>query len=308
MAVMIPRRLLLLLPIGIWLTGVVPGCKGRNLENVGEAGTPFVFVLSPSHSADRAKLQKLEAFVEANAGMHLEVRVAPSQAKAIAGAGSHGADAWLLPLFDYLFSHQEHHAQAGLRLVRNGGATMFKGVIVVRKDSGIEKLEQLADQSIAFVDRYSTSGFVYPAKLLREAKVSPKPVFAGSHEAALEQLRSGKVGAAATFIRAAEADPALRVIATTGPIPNEPVFFRQGLDASKRDQFINALIAFSKTPEGADVLREIGDIEGFEKVDDLAYQAAHDDIRGADRHVQDLVPKGWWIHHQNRAPLSAYAP
>jgi phosphonate transport system substrate-binding protein len=278
------------------------------LEHLGEAGTPFVFVLSPAHSAERAKLERLEAFVQAHSGMHLEVRVAPSQAKGVAGAGSHGADAWLLPLFDYLFSHQEHRAQAGLRLVREGGATLFKGVIVVRKDSGIEKLEQLSDKSIAFVDRYSTSGFVYPAKLLREANVTPKPVFAGSHEAALEQVRSGKVGAAATFMKAVEGDESLRVIAITAPIPNEPVFFRHGLDAARRDQFIGALIAFSKTPEGVEVLRDIGDIEGFEKVDDLAYQAAHDDISGADRQVQDLVPKGWWIHHQNRAPLSAYAP
>lgn len=305
---LIPRRFLLLLPIGIWLTGIVPGCKGRNLENVGDAGTPFVFVLSPAHDADRANLDRMGAFVEKHAGLHMEIRVAKSQADAVASASAYGADAWLLPLFDYLFCHQEDGVRAGLRVLRDNGATSYKGVIVVRSDGPIVKLEQLKDKTIAFVDRYSTSGFVYPAKLLRAAGVNPKPVFEGTHQAVLEQLRAGKVDAAATFDKAVAGDDTLRVIARTDPIPNEPVFFRKGLDAAKRDQFINAMIAFAKTPEGKQVLHDIADIDGFEKVDDVAYKSVHDDVRGADRQVQDLVPKGWWIHHQNRAPLSEYAP
>ena len=303
-----PRRLLLLLPIAFWIAGAAPACKGRDLKNVGEAGSPFVLVLSPSHRAEPANLALLEKFVEEKSGLHLEIRVAESQADAVASVGSHAADAWLLPLFDFLFCHQEYGAHAGLRLIREGGAGTFQGVIVSRADGPVDKLDALTGKTIAFVDRYSTSGFVYPAKLLREANVQPKPVFAGTHEAVLEQLRSGKVDAAATFIHAVEGDTTLRVIATTDPIPNEPIFFRSGLDAAKRDLFVNAMIAFASTPEAAAVLRDIGDVERFEKVDDVAYKAAHDSIRGADRHVQDLVPGGWWIHHQNRAPLSAYAP
>lgn len=305
---LIPRRLLLLLPVGIWLSGVAPGCKGRNLNEVGEAGTPFVFVLSPAHDAGRANLDRLEAYVRNQTGLHLEIRVAESQAKAVAGAGAHGADAWLLPLFDYLFCHQEYGAEAGLRVLRDKGSTSYNGVIAVQADSGIHKLQDLDGKSIAFVDRYSTSGFVYPAKLLRETGVDPKPVFAGTHQGALDQLRSGKVDAATTFEPAVEDDEAFRVIATTGPIPNEPVFFRKGLDPAKRDQFVDALIAFSKTPAGKEALHDIADIDGFVKIDDSAYKSVHDDVRGADRKVQDLVPKGWWIHHHNRAPLSEYAP
>lgn len=305
---LIPRRLLLLLPVGVWLTGVVPGCQGRNLEDVGEAGTPFVFVLSPAHDAKQASIDRLEAYVAHETGLHLEIRVAESQAKAVAGAGSHGADAWLLPLFDYLFCHQEYGAQAGLRVLREGGATSYTGVVVVRADGDIKRLQDLEDKSIAFVDRYSTSGFVYPAKLLREAGVHPTPVFAGSHRAALAQLRAGKVDAAATFAHAVKSDDELRVITTVGPIPNEPVFFRPGLDAAKRDLFVKALVAFSKTPAGREVLHEIADIDGFQPVEDIAYKSVHDDVRGADRQIQDLVPKGWWIHHHNRAPLSDYAP
>ncbi len=295
------------LPLGLLVMGRVWGCKSRDLELVGEAGCPFVLLLSPAHQADRDDLDALESFVHEHSGLHLEARVAESQAKAIAGAGAHGADAWLLPLFDYLFCHQEYGAQARLQVLRRG-RTDYHGVIVVQADEPIEGLADLEGAPLAFVERYSTSGFVYPARLLRDAGVQPKPVFAGAHDRALALLRDGKVAAAATYRAAVVEDPSLRIVAKTHPIPNEPVFFRKGLEPHKRDRFVEALMAFSETPGGKQVLDRIAGIEGFRRIDDFAFRSVHEDIRGAERAIQDLVPKGWWIHHQNRAPLSAHAP
>ncbi|HNS98363.1 MAG TPA: phosphate/phosphite/phosphonate ABC transporter substrate-binding protein [Polyangiaceae bacterium] len=298
------RRYVLALPLLLWIVVATSACKK---QSTADAATSFVFVLSPSYHAEPAKIAAMQKYVEENSGLKLEIRMADSQANAVASVGAATADAWLLPLFDYLFCHQEYGVHAGLRLMRSGTGS-FHGVIVTRADGPIEKLDQLAGKTIAFVDRYSTSGFVYPAKSLRQAGVKPTTVFAQSHKNALEQLRTGKVDAAATYARAVEGDTSLRVIATTDPIPNEPIFFRSDLDAEKRDKFIRAMTSFASTPEGQAVLRELSDIDKLEPVDDQAYQAAHDSIRGADLHVQDLIPGGWWMHHENRAPLSAYAP
>jgi phosphonate transport system substrate-binding protein len=193
-------------------------------------------------------------------------------------------------------------------VIREGGARSYEGVLVTRADSPVRSLKELDTKTVAFVDRYSTSGFVYPAKLLRDAGVKPVVVFAGTHHKALEELRAGRAAAAATFAGAAAADATLRVLARTEAIPNEPVSFRDGLDDPAKRRFIEALVAFAGTQEGKAVLQEMAGITGFEPATDEDYRPVHDVVRGADRTVQDLVPRGWWIHNENRRPLSAYAP
>ena len=302
------RRAILLLPVGAWLSGIVPGCKGRNLAGVGAADTPFVFALSPSHKGSDHGREKLEKFLREHSGLTLAVRVTASSKEAIGGAGSPGVDAWLLDLFDYLFCHQEYRLHAGLRVLREGGARSYKGVIVTKADGPLRALKELDGKTVAFVDRYSTSGFVYPAKLLRDAGAKPVVTFAGAHQKALEELRAGRAAAAATFAGAVESDATLRVIAHTEEIPNEPVSFREGLDEQIKKRFLDALIAFAGTEEGKAVLHEMAGITGFELATDDDYRSVHDVVRGADKTVQDLVPRGWWIHNENRRPLSAYAP
>ena len=105
--------------------------------------------------------------------------MAKTQAAAVASVSSLAADAWILPLFDYLFCNSEYGVQARLRLIRTGGEASFKGVVVVRADGSIERLGQLNDRTVAFVDRFSTSGFIYPARVLHGANVAPKPLFVG---------------------------------------------------------------------------------------------------------------------------------
>ena len=302
------RRFLLAIPGVLLFSVAVASCKGRSDQDVGGENHPFVVVLSPSHRSDPANIEKFRSSVEKKSGLRFDVRVAETEGAAVASVSSSAADAWLLPLFDYLFCQQEYGVEARIRLIRMGGADAFKGVIVVRADGPVEKLDQLEGKTIGFVDRYSTSGFVYPAKVLREANVTPKPVFVGSHEGVLEQLRLGKVDAAATYAKAVEGDTSVRVLVTTDAVPNEPIFFRKGLDPAKRDRVVDAMIAFASEPGASDVLHGIGDVERFEKVDDAAYKVARESVSGADRQVQDLVPRGWLIHNQNRAPLSAYAP
>ena len=82
------RRAILLLPVGAWLSGIVPGCKGRDLAGVGAAGTPFVFMLSPSHKASPQSIAKLEAFMKEHSGLTVAVRVAESGKLGAAGAGT----------------------------------------------------------------------------------------------------------------------------------------------------------------------------------------------------------------------------
>lgn len=77
---------------------------------------------------------------------------------------------------------------------RRAGAPI-QAQIVVPKDSGITKLEQLRDQEIGFAGPEATVGYKMPTAHLMSAAIATKPVFAGNQNAAFTQLFAGRVRA-----------------------------------------------------------------------------------------------------------------
>ena len=278
-------------------------CGGRDLDAIGEPGNPFVLILSPDHAVDEAAREALERALDQAAGMTVQVVVAPNSQAAVSRTGTDRFDAAILPLFDYLFCQQENGVVAGLQVLRGDGLRTYHGDILVRAADGPKDLAALAGKRVAFVDRYSTSGFLFPAALLSEQGVQPDGAFLGTHKAALAELRAGRAEAAATFEGAAGGDGSLRVLAQTAAIPNEPIFFRRGLDGAKRDKVVMALMQLSQSSAGRAQLKAVADISGFVPVTDAAYTEVHKAIEDAGSGVVDLVPQGWRIRHENARSL-----
>ena len=280
---------------------LLAACGPRDLDAVGAADTPLVLLLSPSHGASEAELAVLAAAVGEASGLAIEIVVAPSTQGAVTRVGTSTWDAAILPLFDYLFCHQEHRVEAGLQLLRHGADRTHRGELLVRADGGPTALAGLAGRPVAFVTRYSTSGFLFPAALLAQAGVEPTPSFAGSHEAALVELREGRADAAAVYEGMAAGDASLRSLATTSPIPNEPVFFRRGLAPEKRSLLVRALLEVSQA--SPTLLAPVADTTGFVEADDATWHAVHDAIEAAGNQVEDLVPQGWRLRHESHRSL-----
>lgn len=277
-------------------------------KQVGEKSDPFVLVLSPSHGQNPASVEKLERLLARQAGLSLELRVAPSSEDAVRMAGSPNTDAGLLTLFEYLFARRQYGVQAALRVARGHEVLSHRGEIVVPRASDVRELEGLSGKKIAYVDHYSTTGYVLAAKALADAGVKVTPVFTGSHAAALAALRSGKVSAAAVYEGATHDDPKLLVVAHTERIPNEPVFFRKSLPSALRDRVTRALERVANTPPGQAALSSIADITGFSQTTDADYDAAYAVIDAAGKSVQDLVPRGWLLANENQRRPGDLAP
>ncbi len=278
---------------------------GERDRVLGTAAAPIVVVLSREHGARAtpADLVALDVFLEAHTGLVFEVQVAPSAVDAIQSFGDARADVGLLKLFEYLLAHAEYGVEARLRVLRAGGAPDYTGEIVVRAGAPIRTLADLAGKKIAYTDRFSTSGFVFAAKLLADANVRPAVEMAGGHPEALARLKAGHVDAAATYAGACAADPALRVVATTAPIPGEPVFFRRHVNGAVKDRVAAALVAFASTPEGRRVLSDMAGVAGFEPATDASYDPVLAAIQAIDSHVADLVPEGRTIWESNRRAI-----
>src|SRR6185437_4496448 len=81
------------------------------------------------------------------------------------------------------------------------GASTYGSYLVARQGAGILGVEDVKGKRVAFVDPLSTSGFLLPALFLQEHGFNLDSDihahFAGSHPAALAELKSGAVDVAA---------------------------------------------------------------------------------------------------------------
>lgn len=88
---------------------------------------------------------------------------------------------------------------------KHTGHSWYGAAIIVKADSSIKNLSDLRGKKIAFVDKFSTSGYLIPAIAFKELHIFPKydfakTIYAGTHSNTLKALQKGEVDAAATSI------------------------------------------------------------------------------------------------------------
>lgn len=136
---------------------------------------------------------------------------------------------------------------------------VYHGAIVARADAGVKRLADLCGRSFAYVDRHSKSGFVEPNLLFARQGIDPlscftRIEFAGTHDRCLEGILEGRTDAGAVSeLALRRLDPRsrpVRVLATTGPIPPDPIVVRHDLDPSVAPRVREALVGIERTAEG----------------------------------------------------------
>jgi phosphonate transport system substrate-binding protein len=158
------------------------------------------------------------------------------------------------------------------RPVNLDGTSTYRGYVFVRKDSGISDIEGMRGKRMAFVDRATTAGYVFPLAWLRQRGVtSPDRFFAehwftGSHDAAIAAVldRTADVGAAkhSVFDRVRKentrVDRELLIVASSPPVPSNGLCVRRDMEEDLREALRRALIGLPSDHQGASVLRELG--------------------------------------------------
>src|SRR6266852_8827658 len=143
--------------------------------------------------------------------------------------------------FAYVDAARDGRIRIIAQSILEGSAT-YRGIIVVRKDSGLRSVADLKGKRFAFVDPKSASGYVYPRAMLIEKGVNPEryfkeTIFAGSHDNVIAALLDGRVDAGAIYDGALGvakakgiATTALVTLSTTDPIPHDAIAVRVGVD------------------------------------------------------------------------------
>jgi phosphonate transport system substrate-binding protein len=279
------------------------GCKKE--AKLGEEENPIVWVFVPSGETERVTggAESVVALLEEETGLYFDVKVATEYAGAVEAMCADPPEAQIssLATFAYVMAADRGCAEAAMLSVRFGSAT-YNGQILVRADSGISDLSDLAGKTFCRPDPLSASGWVVPSIMLRGAGVDPdndlaEVVDAGSHDAVAAGVFDGTCDAGATYVdartRIEEDYPDVMdqtvIIAIEPDIPNDGVQFVPSLDEETRDKIVQGLLAIAATEEGVAALDTAYQWQELMVAGDDFYDAFRQILNAAGIKAEDLV-------------------
>jgi phosphonate transport system substrate-binding protein len=159
------------------------------------------------------------------------------------------------------------------------GGTRFRGIIIARKDSNIEKIQDLKGKKLIFVDKNAAGGYIFQMSLLSKAHFDVKKDFI-----TLPFAKKQDKVAIAVFTRSADAGgireddfgrmgddvdlTQLKVIAFTDYYPNHTVVASPRMDGAKVEKIKAALFRLTLAGQKEEKVLNAAKIVGFGKVID----------------------------------------
>lgn len=295
------RRLVLLTGVLLVAVTLMYGCGSKSKNSatpaakaqasLGSKENPIKMAMVPSLDTQKliASGEKLAELLNKETGLFYEVSVPTDYKSVVIAMGSGNIDVgWLSPL-PYVIAHDRYGVEPILTTVRDK-STKYWSFIIVRNDSGINKLEDLKGKRFAYGDPMSTSGSLYAKDLIRRSGYDPKGFFtqelyAGAHDKVVMAVYNNQVDGGAIYggvVSDAREKTAnilkdvtskTRVIARSADIPNDTVSIRKGLPADVVKKITDGLMSVSKSDEGRVAVMELYGIDGFVLAKDSDYDS-----------------------------------
>lgn len=269
---------------------------GKEEEATGYVPETLTVQFVPSQNADtlEAKAKPLEDLLSDELGIPVEVSVSTNYNTIVEAMASKQVDVGFLPPTAYVLAKEKGAAEVILQAQRKGvddetGAPtenlvdFYKSIFVVKKDSGINSVEDLKGKKIAFQDVTSSAGYVWPAGALMDADIDPIEDVEGmtvkGHDQAVISVLNGDVDAAVVFQDArniVKGDyPTVfedtKIIHFTKEIPNDTISVRADMDAEWSQKISDAFIAIAESDEGYKIIKEIYSHEGYTPSEDSVF-------------------------------------
>ena len=239
---------------------------------------PLRLVFIAYQNPDRL-LESVEPVIEylrGALGRPVEYFAATDYAAVVESLKNGTADAGFMGPLQYIIAHDQAGAYPILGELYDG-APNYVSRIFVRKDSGIESLADLEGRTIAFVDPLSSSGYMFPLEIFRDAELVSdrddadrffrKIYFAGGDEQAIRAVLNRFVESAGigqysySLLRPEEKDQ-IKVLADSRPIPSHGVFVRRGVDPEAAAALQSALLALNEGPN-RELLQYLYSVDGY---------------------------------------------
>jgi phosphonate transport system substrate-binding protein len=169
--------------------------------------------------------------------------------------------------YDFAYMNPWHgvvanEAQGYLPIIRDGASTL-KGVLVVRADSGINRIEQLERPEIAFPSPNALgASLLMRAELATLHNIEVSPLYVRTHPSVYLNVALGKSIAGGGVMRTLRAQPGeiqgqLKVIYETREISPHPISVHPRVSSEARDRFISAIKQAAASTRGAALFAEV---------------------------------------------------
>jgi len=240
-----------------------------------------------SPAALTAELQPIAGWLTGVLGVQVQLSLASSYEELVAQFAAGNVDVALFSPLSYVLARRRVPELHLMAQTLSYGATSYTSYILVRVEDSAQSLADLKGRRIAWVDPFSTAGYLFPYDALLAAGVDPEKdlrsaQFAGTHEAALAALTSGQVDAAAvssSTLVLKRGDPAhgfdlgsVRILARAGRIPYDATCARPAIAASGVRKIGWALQNLdTRSQQGRTVLATAEGITGWIPAADSAY-------------------------------------
>ena len=286
---------------------VVSGCGGE--AELGSADRPIklLFVPSTEVNAIITSANELGKLLQEYTGYHFESRVSTSYSLVVEALGAEQCDIAFLNTFGYVLAHDKYEAEPLLVVIRNGRLS-YRGQIIATAnfDGGdLDTLDDLRGKRFAFVNPNSTSGYLYPAGLLKVHGIDPdrdfeQAVNAGSHFNVVMAVYQGQVDAGATFTDARDlvlkdypnVKEKVKVLTYTDKIPNDTVTVRKGLPLPMKEKLKNALMDLSRYEKGRRLMMQAYEITGFIEGRDEWFDPVRVTAKVMGLNIEEMVKTG----------------
>ena len=279
-----PRMNKILISVCLCMT-ILTGCSETKMENTTKTEERHLLIgLIPEQNMFNQlnRYEPLAKYLSKKIRVNIELKILTRYGDIIDNFISTGLDAAFFGSFTYVLAHGKLGVEAIARPESIDGISTCHGLILVRKNSGLETVKDMKGKTFAFVDRATTAGYLLPLEYFKEHGIKDYKTFfkefyfTGTHEGAIYDVLNETVdiGAAknTVFTRLAFKDSRinneLMILKRSPDVPESGLAVREDLDDSLKKKLKEALLNMHKDPDGIAVLRNFGAKRFVETTDD----------------------------------------
>ncbi len=282
------------------LSGAFQGCKNEESPQGGAKTETLVkkirIGILPNERSKNLKLFTSELSKKIGVGVEIEI---PKAYEGLVSDFKDGKiDFAFLPPLNTIQLEKDVEAKILLKKVYGKSEFYYSG-IVVRAGSPLKKLKDLQSKKFGFVDPKSTSGYLYPRALLKQAGVDLKTQpheFLGTHGDAVTALLAKKVDAIGIWVNEPGSNKGawdqvpgvsanqLKILQVSEPIPNDSFTVRKIFYSEHPSlvlKVMDSLISLGDGPNS--VLKQVFDVDGMA----TATSRHYDSVRAYENFLKD---------------------
>jgi phosphonate transport system substrate-binding protein len=284
------------------LVAVAAGCSSSS-------GQPKKFVIAYLPQENDTKVQNInkdfETKLSEKLGIPVESYKANSYNAAIEAMKNGKADYAMFGPFSYIVAVERADVEPIAEITMPAMADKPASVIIVPKDSPIQKIEDLKGKTFGFVDPVSTTGHLMPkATIVKELGITPDELekgffkdiqFAGGHDKAVLGVVRGQydaAGVSAMYPSILESKGLIekgsyRVIAASEPLPGTAIGIRKALPDDMKAKVKEFLLSYN-SPEYFEGLLGMKDAK-FVEAKDSNYDKLRETAKALNLSPEELL-------------------